>query len=238
MPEKEYAIEPSVKKTVKDLDIDDQPREKAEKYGCGVLSTADLWALVLRTGVPGKPITELCREIMRDNNGRLRSLERRTREEILQTKGIGLTKAIQIEAVMELIRRYNREENNEKCIIRTSADAFRIMSSEIANLDHEEIWIILLNRRNEVIRKIRTTSGSDTASVFDLKKILKTAILHNADGLIMCHNHPSGNLRPSPQDIAITKDCKEGCRTMSIRMADHIIISTEGYFSFADEGRL
>lgn len=225
-------------KTVKEFDIDDQPREKAEKYGCGVLSTADLLALILRVGLPGKPITELCRDIMRDNDGKLRSLERKTREEILHTKGIGLTKAIQIEAVMELIRRYNREENTDKRFIRCSADAYSVIKDEIGNLDHEEIWVILLNRRNEIIKQMRTTSGSATASVFDVKAILKSALLANAEGIIMCHNHPSGNLSPSPQDNIITQDCKKACATMSIRLLDHLIISTDGYFSYADNNNL
>ena len=135
-------------KTVKELDVDDQPREKAEKYGCGSLSTADLWALILRTGLPGKPITELCRDLMRENDGRLHNLERRDRREILQIKGIGKTKAIQIEAVLEIVRRYCNEELSERPVISCANDIDRLMRHRIANLGHEEIWVVLLNRKN------------------------------------------------------------------------------------------
>lgn len=237
---KEYDLASNIEKpkTVKDLDIDDQPREKAMKYGCESLSIADLWALILRTGLPGKPITELARDLMRENDGSLHYLERRTRSELLSIKGFGTTKAIQIEAVMELIRRYNREEHLSKPIIRVSADVYKLMKDEIANLPHEEIRILLLNRRNEVIKQIKITSGSSSASIFDLKKILKSALIENADGLVLCHNHPSGNLIPSIQDKSITIQCKTGCETVSIRMLDHIIVSTEGFYSFADEGHL
>lgn len=225
-------------RTVKELDADDQPREKAEKHGCGALSTADLWALILRTGLPGKPITELCRDLMRENGGRLHDLERRDRREILKIKGIGKTKAIQIEAVMEIVRRYCGEELSERPCVASSADIDRLMRHRIANLDHEEIWVILLNRRNTVISVRRITSGSATASVFDVKNVMKNAILENAEGLILCHNHPSGNLRPSPQDDGITRVCREACATLEIRMLDHLIISSEGYYSYLDEGRI
>lgn len=225
-------------RTVKELDSDDQPREKAEKYGCGALSTADLWALVLRTGLPGKPITDLCRDIMRQNDGSLHALERRDRREMLKIKGIGKTKAIQIEAVMEIVRRYCAEMPTERVQIRSSVDIDRIMRHEIANLPHEEIWVVLLNRSNHVIGTKKITSGSATASVFDVKAIMKNAILENAEGLILCHNHPSGNLNPSPQDDQITRQCKQAAETLQLRMLDHVILSPAGCYSYADSSRL
>lgn len=225
-------------KTVKELDVDDQPREKAEKYGCGSLSTADLWALILRTGLPGKPITELCRDLMRENDGRLHNLERRDRREILQIKGIGKTKAIQIEAVLEIVRRYCNEDLSERPVISCANDIDRLMRHRIANLGHEEIWVVLLNRKNAVISTRRITSGSATASVFDVKAVMKNAILENAEGLVLCHNHPSGNLRPSVQDDQITRACREACETLQLRMLDHLIIAPQGYYSYLDESRL
>ncbi len=225
-------------RTVKDLDSDDQPREKAEKYGCGALSTADLLALILRTGLPGKPITDLCRDILRQNDGSLHNLERRDRRELLKIKGIGKTKAIQIEAVMEIVRRYCAETLSERPQIRVSADIDSLMRHHVANLPHEEIWIILLNRSNHVICTRKITSGSATASVFDVKAIMKNAILENAEGLILCHNHPSGNLKPSVQDDEITRQCRQAAETLQIRMLDHIIISQAGYYSYSDNLRL
>lgn len=225
-------------KTVKELDIDDQPREKAEKLGCTALSTADLWALILRTGLPGKPITDLCRDLMRENDGRLHNLERRDRREILKIKGIGKTKAIQIEAVLEIVRRYCNEELSERPVITCSRDIDKLMRHRIANLGHEEIWVILLNRKNAVTGIRRMTSGSATASVFDVKAVMKNAILENAEGIVLCHNHPSGNLRPSPEDDNITRICREACETLQLRMLDHLILGPQGYYSYLDESRL
>ncbi len=224
--------------TVKEMDVDDQPRERAIKYGIGSLSTPDLWALILRTGLRGKPITELCRDLMRDNNNSLFALERRTRSEIMKTPGIGETKGLQVEAVMELIRRYNREAPMKRTIVRSSQDIYSFMRPVIGNLPHEEIWILLLNRRNEIVGERKISSGSSVASVFDLKKILRELILSGCEGVVLCHNHPSGNTCPSPQDDNITRMLKEGCKALDIRMLDHLILTSSEYFSYSDSGKL
>lgn len=225
-------------RTVKDLPIDDQPREKAEKYGCGVLSIPDLWALILRTGLPGTPITELCRNIMENNNNSLHTLERRTRQELRHIKGIGTTKSIQIEAVMELIKRYCHEEIPMEESITSSEQIYRYMRYEIGNNDHEEVWILLVNRMNKVIKRVCLTKGTGTASLFDVKTAIKYALLENAEGIILTHNHPSGNLRPSIPDDNITKELKKACDYMKLRMLDHVIVTANGYYSYHDEGRL
>lgn len=224
--------------TVKDFDPEDRPREKALKYGCGVLSTPDLWAIILRVGVPGTPITVLCRNLMRECNGKLGELERLTREQVLKVKGLGTAKVLQIEAVMELVRRYTREGIGQRFKITASKDIYTLMKEEIGNLPHEEIWAIYLNQRNEVIHYMKITQGSAVASIFDIKKILKEAILRDAQGLAMCHNHPSGNLRPSIQDDQITQKMREGAKSMDLRFIDHIIVTSDGYYSYADQGRL
>lgn len=225
-------------KTVKEMDADDQPREKAEKFGCEVLSTPELWALILRTGTPGNPITQLCRDLMKANEDSLHRLERRDRKELRQIKGIGTTKSIQVEAVMELIKRYCKEDIPPDEIIRTSSQIYNRMRLKIGNIDHEEIWIILLNRRNQVIKEIRLTSGTSTSSIFDTKKAIKLALLENAEGVILCHNHPSNSLTPSVQDDKLTKDFKGACDLMTIQMLDHIIVTANGFFSYRDSGRL
>ena len=195
--------------TIKERDPEDRPMERAISHGCGVLSVSDLWALVLRTGQPGKPITELCREMMK-SVGTLHTLQRRSRKQLMSFKGIGITKAIQIEAVMELVNR----------------------------LPHEEIWVLYLNRRNQVTSKMMVTSGTATSSVFDLKKILKHALLEDAQGVVMCHNHPSGNLLTSPQDDSITRSLKRACDTMELRFLDHVVITASGFYSYRDNGKL
>lgn len=230
--------EPHRPMTVKEMDPDDQPREKAMKHGCKVLPTADLWALILRTGLPGKPITEMCRDLMRACDGRLFNLERMERRQLMAVKGIGATKALQIEAVMEMIRRYCNEAVGERVKIRSSKDIYEVMRHEIGNLPHEEIWALFLNRANEVIGRERITQGSSVASVFDMRKILKEALLRNAEGLVLCHNHPSGNLTPSPQDDSITRKMKSGCEAMDLRFLDHLIVSADGFYSYCDQSRL
>lgn len=226
--------------TVKDLDPDQQPREKAWQFGTSVLSTSELWALILRTGTPGNPITELCRQMMRANNGLIHNLVRRERKELMLIKGIGRTKVIQIEAVIELIRRYQTEEIGERPQIRESKDVWKIMTGTpgLGDLDHEEIWALFLNRRNEVTNKQMITSGTQVASIFDVKQIIKPALLENADGLILCHNHPSGNKRPSTQDDAITRALKKACEVFNIRLLDHVIVCADGHYSYRDDDRL
>lgn len=225
-------------KTVKEMDPDQQPREKAERFGCGILSIPELWALILRVGAQGMPITELCRNLMRDNEGSLHKLERRTRPELRNIKGIGTTKSIQVEAVMELIKRYCNEDIPNDEPVSSSRDIFLRMRLKIGNLDHEEIWILLLNRRNQVIREYCLSTGSGTASLFDLKKALKFAITENAEGLIMTHNHPSGNNLPSIQDDQITAQLKKGCEYLGLRILDHIIVTSNSYYSYRDNGKL
>ena len=234
----EYEITEKPVRTVKEMDEDQQPREKAEKFGVGVLGIPELWAIILRVGTPGYPITELCRDLMRKNEGSLHRLERRSLQELCELKGVGKVKAIEILAVMELIRRYCQEDIPNDEPIRSSTQIYDRMRHKIGNLDHEEIWMLLLNRQNKVIKEERLTSGTSTASVFDIKKAIKHALLENAEGMILCHNHPSGTLKPSPQDDKLTQDLKEGCKFMGIRLLDHLIITANGFYSYNDSSRL
>lgn len=225
---------------IKDMDSDDTPRERAEKYGVGVLAVADLWALILRTGIVGKPITELCRDMMRDNDGKLTRLERRSRAELLNIKGMGRLKALQVEAVMELIRRYNSEEPAPNPRVASSGDIFRIMRPRIGNLPHEEIWALLLNRRHECVKCMQISKGGMSSTVFDVRLLLREALLENATSVAICHNHPSGTREPSVQDDQLTRRCKEACAQLDIRLIDHIIVTNHNttYYSYCDEGRL
>lgn len=236
----EYGDAPRL--TIKQMESDERPRERAMKYGIGTLTTPELLAIVLRTGQPGLPITELCRQLMRDNGNSLLRLERRTHKELMLTDGIGDAKALQIEAMMELMRRHTAEAtgigNSKVYKISTSDHIHRRMRTRIANLDHEEVWAMLLNKRNEVITEFRVTSGGLTASLFDVRIILKRALLEGATSIVMCHNHPSGNLQPSIQDDHITHLLYNACRTLDLRLLDHLIISVGGYYSYSDEGRL
>lgn len=235
---KPYPVSDKIVKTVKEMDIDQQPREKAEKFGVGILSVPELWAIILRTGTPGNPITQLCRDLMNDNGGKLHKLERRTREELRNIKGIGLTKSIQVEAVLELIKRYCSEEIPDDEIIKESNQIYQRMRHKIGNIDHEELWLLILNRRNAVVKEIILTKGTSTASLFDTKRAIKHALLENAESTILCHNHPSGNKQPSPADDKITQDFKQACKFMGINLLDHIIVTSNGFFSYRDQMKL
>ena len=235
---KEYSVSDRPVKTVKEMDADQQPREKALKYGVEVLSLSELWALILRVGSLRYPITELCRDLMNKNGGSLHKLERRTMEELCDFPGIGETKAIQILAVMQLIKHYCRELIPMEDPIRSSRQIYDRMRDVIGNLDHEEIWLLLPNRQNRIVKDCRLTSGTSTASVFDIKPVIKKALLENAEGIILCHNHPSGSLRPSPQDDNLTRELKEGCKYMNIRLLDHVIVTANGYYSYNDSSKL
>lgn len=227
------------KTTVRDFDPDDRPQERAERYGIGVLTLPELWALILRSGQPGVPITDLTRELMCSNGGKLRNLERRSREELMQVKGIGAVKALQIEAVLEVMRRYERERFDAQVAIRSSKDIFEYMRPLAAPLNCERIWIMMLSRGNVLLDCKTVSTGGTSSTVFDLKTILRSIIsMPRAERVVMVHNHPSGNLRPSPQDDNITRSLKEGCEYLGLSFVDHLIVSQDGYFSYHDEGRL
>lgn len=224
--------------TIKEFLEDDRPQERAMKYGCSTLSVADLLALIVRSGLHGKPITEITRNLMRANKDSLHHLERLSHNELIKFEGIGEVKALQIEAVLELVRRYNNEDIEELTRITGPEDIYRLMKNKIGNLPHEEIWAIYLNKKNEVMSLRRVTQGTATASVFDSKQILKEALLNNAQAIALCHNHPSGNLKPSIPDDNITRKLHEACRVFDITMIDHLIITVKGYYSYNEHGRL
>lgn len=236
----DYRFETENKKvlTAKEMDADDQPREKAKRYGIEALSNADLMALILRTGIHGYPITELCRDLMRRNENLICNLERATVDQLMEIRGVGELKAYQIMAVMEIVRRYGREKVGERFQVRSSADIHALMKAEIGNAPYEQIWVIFLNRNNRVIGKMRVSEGSAVGSVFDIKKILRQALHVHAEGLVLSHNHPSGNLQPSGPDDNITRKMKEGCNSLDLTFLDHVIVTFDGHYSYRDNGRL
>ncbi len=209
-----------------------QPREKAMSHGVRALTLPELWALVIGTGTRGHNVVDVCTELMQRNNNNLSALSRRSLKQLSEIKGLGPQKALQIQAVLEIGRRMQQQELPVNPSIRSANDAYDILKPEIGNLDHEEIWVLLLDRANHLIKKYQTTSGSATASIFDLKGIMKKAILENAQAMLIAHNHPSGNLTPSSSDDNITSRCKEACATMEISLLDHIIVTSVGYYSY------
>ncbi len=237
------ASEPDLNKKatkIADLSADSRPRERGLKYGIHSLTTPELWALILRSGSQGNPITDICENIMKWCDGSLCRLERVPYPVLVRIKGLGKVKAQQVEAVMELIRRYTTERENpqQNQQIRTSEDIFKLMRNRIGNLPHEEIWAIFTNRQNKLIASERVTQGSAVASIFDVKKVIKQALLHDAQGVILCHNHPSGATIPSVQDDNITNMLNNAVKLMDMRMLDHLIVTTSDFYSYRDHGKL
>ncbi len=223
---------------VKDWNPEMRPREKALKYGMSALTKAELLAIILRSGRQGYPVTRMCADILAANDDSLMRLAQRQTAELLTFRGVGEAMALQIHAIIELAKRMNIESIGTKPSIRCADDIYQFMRHTLGGLDHEEIHALFLNRRNQVIETRMITSGSATASLFDTKQMLRQAIFAGAQGLIMCHNHPSGNLVPSPADDKITRSLFRGCSAIDLRMLDHVIITAGGFYSYADNDRL
>ncbi|NBC82343.1 MAG: DNA repair protein RadC [Bacteroidetes bacterium] len=226
------------KLSIKNWSSDDRPREKLLQKGTAALSDAELIAILLGSGSRDESAVELARRLLNSAANNLNELGRQTVHDLQKHKGIGEAKALTIVAALEIGRRRKISEVLEKEQISTSNDVFELMQSVLADLPYEEFWILLLNRANRIIEKIKLSQGGISGTVTDVRLILKFAIDKLASAIILCHNHPSGNIQPSHSDRNITHKLKEACIHMDINLIDHIIIGENKYYSFADEGIL
>lgn len=217
---------------------DDQPREKLMLKGKAALSDAELIAILIGSGSRNESAVELSKRILASVDNNLNALGKQSLQQLMSFKGIGEAKAITIAAAMELGRRRREEEGVELAKITSSKAVFNIMQPIIGELPHEEFWIIYLNNSNKVIYKSQISKGGLTATLVDVRIVFKMALEHNAVGIILVHNHPSGMLQASEPDKQITKQLKLAGQTMSISVLDHVIVTEKGYLSFADEGLL
>lgn len=213
---------------------DDRPREKFLLKGKHSLSNAELLAILIGTGTKNESAVDLGRKILQLTAENLNELAKLSINDLKKIKGIGEAKAITIAAALELGRRRKEENAKEVEIIRTSREAFNYFEPMVADLPHEEFWILLLARNRKVICKKQISAGGVAGTVVDMKIIFKHAIEHLASYIILCHNHPSGNLTPSSADIQITKSLKTSGKLLEIEIVDHIIIGGDKYYSFAD----
>lgn len=224
---------------IADLSDDDKPREKALHNGIRSLSDTELIAILLGGGLPGKSVLELSREIYDSCN---RSLSQMAQMSIRQMchrfRGVGPAKAISIAAALELGGRRKDVKGNRQPQIRTSADVYEAIRQQLENLPTEEFWVILLSRSNRIIATECVSRGGTAATVVEPKIVIKHAIEHLASAIIVAHNHPSGNLNPSPQDDTLTKKLKQAGEIMEIRLLDHLIVGPAGFYSYADCDRL
>ena len=223
---------------ITDWAVEDRPREKLLKNGISSLSDAELIALLISTGSPGVTAVELSKLILKDVSNSLNDMGKLSVLELQKYKGIGEAKPIAIAAALELGKRRKLSTIHQKKKIKTSQEVFDRMHPLLEDLPHEEFWIIFLNRANNIIDQTRISQGGISGTVTDVKIILKEAIDRRSSGIIMIHNHPSGNTRPSKADFNITRKLKNAAAYFDIQVLDHIVTGETTYYSFADEGTL
>jgi DNA repair protein RadC len=224
--------------SIKSWAMDDRPREKLLLKGSVSLSDSELLAILINNGNKEKSAVDLAKEILHMGNNNLNELGKFSLQEFQQIKGIGLAKAITIMAAIELGRRRQLSPFLKKTIFRKSEDIAQFIRTSIKDYTYEVFGVVYLNKSNKVNHFEIVSSGGITGTVVDTRIILKRAIENGATSIVLCHNHPSGNLKPSKADEELTKKIKEAAKYHDIEVIDHIIVSEEGYFSFSDDGIL
>jgi DNA repair protein RadC len=214
---------------------DDKPREKLMLKGKSALSDAELIAILIGSGNRNESAVGLSKRILASVDNNLNALGKMTIQQLMNFKGIGEAKAISILAAMELGRRKRAEEAVELKKISSSRMTFELMQPIIGELPHEEFWVLYLNNSNKVLSKSQQGKGGITGTLVDVRLVFKTALEIGATALILCHNHPSGSLIPSEADKKLTQKLKVAGQNLDIHVVDHIIVTENGYFSFADE---
>ena len=227
------------KNTIKEWASDDQPRQKLLSKGVENLSDSELLAILINHGIPGKSALSLAKELLQYCNNDLNNMGNMSVKSIckLGIKGLGEAKAISITAALELgLRRHQLIV--KKDTVKSSQDIAEFLRAKLAHKTKEIFAVLFLNRANRVIALETISEGGITGTVVDIRIIMKKAVTHDAISIIICHNHPSGNLQPSRADEMITQKIKEAALLFDIRLLDHIIVSIDGHYSFADEGKL
>ena len=217
---------------------EDRPREKLLLKGRSSLSNAELIAILIGSGNRNQTAVDLSKEILSYSNNSINQLAKLDVKTLMKFKGIGEAKAISIVSALELGRRRLSENQSEKVKITSSESVYNFMKSNLLDLNVEEFWILLLNRANIVLKKVQISSGGVSGTIADTKVIFKSALDELASAIILVHNHPSGNTKPSSQDIKLTNKLKSAGEILDIQVLDHLIFTNDNYFSFADEGLL
>lgn len=224
--------------SIKHWSQNDQPREKLRDKGKTILSDAELLAILLGSGNREESAVALSQRILGSVDHNLKELGKRSLKQLMAFKGIGEAKAITIAAAMELGRRRQSEESIELLTIQSSRSVYDLMQPILGELPHEEFWILYLNNSNKVLHKQQLSKGGITGTLVDVRLVLKTALEVGAVALILAHNHPSGNLKPSQSDKTLTQKLKQATESLDIKILDHLIITENAYLSFADESLL
>ncbi|MBF0648853.1 MULTISPECIES: RadC family protein [Dysgonomonas] len=232
-------MENKTKLNIKDWAEEDRPREKMLLKGVGALSDAELLGILIGSGNKNETAVELAQRILHSVSNNLNILGKQEIKDLIKNfNGIGEAKAITIAAAMELGKRRKLSEVVVQPQITSSDTVYQIFHPVLADLKHEEVWVLLLNRANKVLKKIQVSKGGVAGTVVDIRMIMKEAIDSLASAMVLCHNHPSGNSNPSGDDDNITRRLKEAGQIMDVRLLDHIIVCDHSYYSYMDRGRM
>ena len=229
-------IEPKL--SIKTWDEADQPREKMIAKGKAALKDAELIAIMIGSGTVGENAIDLADRILQSVNGDLSELGKRSLKDLMKFKGIGEAKAVTIAAALEIGRRRQFSDVVKRDNITSSRDIYDIMLPKLIDISHEEFWVILLNKAHNVIGKQCISTGGVNGVFVDAKMVFKPAVDVLAPSIVLVHNHPSGNLKPSVEDVNLTQKLKEAGRLLDVSVIDHVIIAHTGFYSFNDDGAL
>ena len=217
---------------------EDRPREKMERQGAQALTDAELLAILVGSGSPQEDAVSLMKRILADCNNNLNTLGKLTIRDLCLYNGVGPAKAITILAACELGKRRQMDRPEERPDLGTATKIYNHMHPVLQDCDVEEFWLLLMNQNYRLIKKIRISHGGITETAVDIRIIMREAVLANATILAVCHNHPSGNLRPSTHDNDLTVQIQRACKLMRIHFMDHVILTDGSYFSYQETGRL
>jgi DNA repair protein RadC len=222
--------------TVRDIPTDDRPRERLQKNGAETLSTPDLLAIILRTGTMRDNVIELATKILIKYGG-LSGLVSASFHELSNEYGLGPAKTAQLKAALEIGKRLSALQPDKKYQIRSADDAANLVRMEMMYLDHEEMHVLIMDTKNQVVEHVKRYKGTVNSSVLRIAEIFRPAVVRNCPNIIVCHNHPSGDPTPSPEDIAVTRQLAEAGKLLDIELLDHIVIGNPRYVSLKERLR-
>lgn len=228
----------SEKLTINHWAEEDRPREKMMLHGIASLSNAELLAILIGSGNTEDSAVELMRKILNDYHNNLNELGKTTVDELCHYKGIGMAKAVTILAASELGKRRKEGETEDRKCVLSSRDVYQYFYPLMCDLPIEECWILLLNQASKVIDRVKMSAGGLASTAVDVRCVLREALLKRATSMAICHNHPSGSIRPSSEDDRLTEQLERASKVMNIKLIDHVILTDGKYYSYADEGRM
>ena len=225
------------KKSIKEWAADDRPREKAMKNGISTLSKSELLAILVGSGNDEESAVDLMKRVLDSCGNSISELAKLSVDDLCTFRGIGPAKAITIVAACELWKRREEKAGEQPCIT-SSLDLYRYFHPVLCDSPVERCYVLLLNSKNRVIDHVLIGSGGFTATVVDIRLVIREALMKRATTIALCHNHPSGNTKPSREDDKLTENLAQACKVMNIRLLDHLVITDGAYFSYNDEARL